>query len=306
MKFLILSLLFTQFVTSTPIPSDSDANNSIHHHHHKSHKSHHKSNSTGFTLTNSTSFFNLDVTELVNANPLNWDKTSGGKGLKSVVKDPNGSGSVLKVDYLAGSYASNSGKSAGGMGVYASPRSIFPAKSVRFLYDIYFPSNFIPVKGGKLPGLYIGKKGASGGNHIPDGASCRLMWRAGLRAEAYIYVLKPQDPSYDSIPNIYYNPTHGDSIWRGSLNFKAGEWNTVDMTLTVNTFSNNQANADGKLSLTINGVTMSFDKFIWATIPSAGVITGIEWQTFFGGGSIDFATPVDTSVYFKNVQIKKL
>jgi hypothetical protein len=217
-------------------------------------------------------------------------------------------GNVLKVNYPAGSFKP-SGGIVGGIGVHACPTTIFPARSVRLTYEVYFPADFNPVKGGKLPGLFIGPRGAAGGKHFDDASSCRLMWRkdnktGGFMAEAYLYIAKTQHASYQSIPKLVSDSKYGDSLWRGILNFNKGSWNKVEMFLTLNTMTSGTANHDGILHLTINGVSASYDKFIWTTEDS--LISGINFTTFFGGSEDSWATPTDQSAYFKNVQLQKI
>jgi hypothetical protein len=229
--------------------------------------------------------------------------------LHQIAVDPaTNIGNVLQVNYPAGSYKP-SGAIVGGIGVYACPPSIFPAQSVRMSYEVYFPANFDPVKGGKLPGLFIGARGATGGNHVNNSDSCRIMWRkdnakVGFKAEAYVYRPTTQDPSYYSIPNQVLDPMDGDSLWRGLVNFNKGSWNTVNLLLTVNTMTSGSANADGYLELTINGVTESFSKMIWTSAGSS--ISGVLFTTFFGGADSTWATLVATSTYYKNVKLEKL
>ena len=259
-------------------------------------------------------FLLLDVTQLndfSSANSWNITKVSHGKNfsLHKITDDPaTHSGSVLQVNYPAGSYKP-SAAIVGGIGVYASPAAIFPARSVQLSYEVFFSSNFDPIKGGKLPGLYIGPPGAAGGNHLNNEASCRIMWRknnliGGFTAEAYVYINKTQDPSYYQIPGLKLDPVDGDSVWRGLVNFKKGSWNKIEMILTANTITGGLANADGFLNLTINSVSQTFDKFIYTTTASA--INGITFTTFFGGSDVSWATLVATSSYFKNVFVKKL
>lgn len=47
-------------------------------------------------------------------------------------------------------------------------------------YEVYFPSDFDFVKGGKLPGFHGGNLDCSGYSVVPNGKNCfstRLMWR---------------------------------------------------------------------------------------------------------------------------------
>lgn len=86
--------------------------------------------------------------------------------------------SALQLVYPA--YSVNpSSKSPGGAEFYASPLNLSDAKNVTMEYSVYFPADFDWVKGGKLPGLYGGHTGCSGGVAAEDCFSTRLMWRQG-------------------------------------------------------------------------------------------------------------------------------
>ena len=74
----------------------------------------------------------------------------------------------------------------GGSEFYASPLDINQARNVTFEYKVFFPGDFEWVKGGKLPGLYGGRTGCSGGDPALDCFSTRLMWRAGGAGELYL------------------------------------------------------------------------------------------------------------------------
>lgn len=74
----------------------------------------------------------------------------------------------------------------GGSQFYASPLDITKAKNITFEYDVFFPSDFEWVKGGKLPGLYGGRTRCSGGDPALDCFSTRLMWRADGAGELYL------------------------------------------------------------------------------------------------------------------------
>ena len=82
--------------------------------------------------------------------------------------DPQANGwndtvNCMQILYPKGSNApSNSPQ--GGTEFYAHPLDITLAQNVSLQYSIYFSGDFDFVKGGKLPGLYGGHKGCSGGN----------------------------------------------------------------------------------------------------------------------------------------------
>jgi hypothetical protein len=78
----------------------------------------------------------------------------------------------------------------GGSQFYAAPLDLRQARSVTFAYSVFFPSDFVWVKGGKLPGLYGGRTKCSGGDAADDCFSTRLMWRRGGAGE--LYLVRPQ------------------------------------------------------------------------------------------------------------------
>jgi len=75
----------------------------------------------------------------------------------------NESVNSLQILYPKGSNAPRNDPQ-GGTEFYAHPLDLLTARNVSMEYSVYFPSDFDFVKGGKLPGLYGGHKGCSGGN----------------------------------------------------------------------------------------------------------------------------------------------
>jgi len=112
--------------------------------------------------------------------------SSAGKGAASTDDgDQSALPSLLQIYYPAGSV--NPGqKPLGGAEFYASPIEISNAHNVTLQYSVYFPSDFDWVLAGKLPGLYGGHTGCSGGNAALDCFSTRLMWRDGGAGELYL------------------------------------------------------------------------------------------------------------------------
>ncbi|KAG2020986.1 alginate lyase [Coprinopsis cinerea AmutBmut pab1-1] len=90
--------------------------------------------------------------------------------------------------------------------------------NVTLRYSVYFPLNFDWVLAGKLPGLYGGHTGCSGGNAALDCFSTRLMWRQGGVGELYLYASKTkQPPSLCSDPQSVCDAAYGFSVGRGSF-----------------------------------------------------------------------------------------
>src|SRR6266702_892301 len=96
---------------------------------------------------------------------------------------------MLQVFYPEGSI-NPARRPQGGSQFYAAPLDLRNARSVTFTYSVFFPSDFDWVKGGKLPGLYGGRTGCSGGDAADDCFSTRLMWRT--RGAGELYLVRPQ------------------------------------------------------------------------------------------------------------------
>lgn len=77
-------------------------------------------------------------------------------------------------------------KPQGGAEFYATPIPMHNANNVSLEYSVFFPVDYDWVQGGKLPGLYGGHTGCSGGNNALTCFSTRLMWRQGGVGELYL------------------------------------------------------------------------------------------------------------------------
>ncbi|KAK4688832.1 hypothetical protein P7C73_g1269, partial [Tremellales sp. Uapishka_1] len=139
----------------------------------------------------------------------------------------------------------------GGSEFYASPLDVTSAKNATLQYSVYFPIDFDFVKGGKLPGLYGGHKGCSGGNAAVDCFSTRMMWRTGGKGELYLYAPKDkQTPSLcQTAPQSVCDSQYGLSIGRGAWTFPRGDWTTIRQDVWLNTPGQN----DGGFNVWING-----------------------------------------------------
>jgi hypothetical protein len=68
-------------------------------------------------------------------------------------------------------------KPTGGAEFYATPLDISSAQNVSLEYSVFFLKNIDFVLAGKMPGLYAGHRGCSGGNAALDCFGTRSMWR---------------------------------------------------------------------------------------------------------------------------------
>jgi hypothetical protein len=93
--------------------------------------------------------------------------------------------SVLRLLYPENSINPGA-KPEGGAQFYATPLAMDNANNVSLEYSVFFPVDYDWVLGGKLPGLYGGHKGCSGGNNALTCFSTRLMWRPKGMGELYL------------------------------------------------------------------------------------------------------------------------
>jgi hypothetical protein len=203
---------------------------------------------------------------------------------------------------------------ASGAQFHANPNNIFPTDRVTVSYAVYFPPGFQFVKGGKLPGVCLGTtskdaKCATGGNWNANAGSFRVMFRENGGAIGYVYLAFPNGPAalaaqsagFQSIGKV--KNTAGIDLWHNKkspeLQLRAGQWNTVSFSVTLNT----PGKSDGALSLTVNGQTKSLQNMAWRQSGEVR-LRSLLMVAFFGGGSADWASPVDTKISFKDVSVR--
>ncbi|KZV79562.1 hypothetical protein EXIGLDRAFT_743097 [Exidia glandulosa HHB12029] len=219
--------------------------------------------------------------------------------------------------YLAGPPASDS----------TTDFSFFAAaREVLFSYAVKFEHGFLFNKGGKLPGpctlrLYSSPSFTSlrrCRRHLDGGAdeevacrcsggrqedrdrcfSLRLMWRADGAGEIYAYL--PNVPENDvllSIPGTVKDTSFGWSIARGSFFFAPGRWTVVAQRVKLN----DVGSANGELELFVDGVSTIKASGLVISTHLDTCVRGAQMQTFFGGGSPDWASPQDQRAYFADI-----
>ncbi|KAG8905868.1 hypothetical protein FRB99_008079 [Tulasnella sp. 403] len=185
--------------------------------------------------------------------------------------------SVLQLSYPQGSMnPGHAGAPQGGADFYASPLDISNRRNVTLAYSVFFPAGFSFVKGGKLPGLYGGRPGCSGGDAALDCFSTRLMWRPNGAGELYLYAPKTKQAAgvCSTPPFSSCDADYGLSIdfeyhqGRGSFKFARGEWTNVRQTVYLNT----PGKQDGIFTLDVNGIRAMFVKGVYyrqASTPKA-------------------------------------
>jgi hypothetical protein len=207
-----------------------------------------------------------------------------------------------------------------GMNGKASPACCFPATAVTLGYSVYFPADFNFQDSGKLPGLWIGDSGASGGSWLPKGGSVRVMWRnnAGKsepHVVAYLYIPTEVGGSQknavkkQNFTKVQLTGGTGVDLWRLSqkkkmgadLPIKKGGWNAVTLTVGIN----GSGKSDGYVTLGINGKSKTVNGMTWST--SGLKINGIMMTSWFGGSDVKkYGSPKDERVQFRDFWVKKL
>ncbi|KAI0628758.1 hypothetical protein C8Q77DRAFT_1076489 [Trametes polyzona] len=139
----------------------------------------------------------------------------------------------------------------GGADFYATPLDLNGARNVSLEYSVFFPADFDFVQAGKLPGIYGGHDGCSGGDDALECFSTRLMWRAKGLGELYLYAPKDKQTAAlcSTPPQSVCDADWGLSVGRGAFSFTPGNWTHVKQTVTLNT----PGKQDGGFALDVNG-----------------------------------------------------
>ncbi|KAF9304728.1 hypothetical protein BGZ74_000731 [Mortierella antarctica] len=180
---------------------------------------------------------------------------------------------VLQLVYPKGSYAPSIGPITGGTHFYATPfGDKTPFSKMMVSYDVAFPSGFNWGLGGKLPGAY----------------------------GAYAYVPVDARSEFCKNPAVICNDLYGKSIGRGQIYFQPGTWTRLDMVMELNEPA---GASNGTLQVYQNGnLVVSMNDIPYRTTGMVG-FQGLMFSSFFGGSDPSYATPVDTRVFFRNVQM---
>lgn len=149
-------------------------------------------------------------------------------------------------------------------------------------FDVYFPSDFDFVLGGKLFGFAPDNPVWGGQETKPDGWSSRIMWREGGRPVTYNYHQnRPGKYGEDSTPVI------------DTAVIPRGQWVSLSLFLDVGT-----GHKDGRSEVWVNGEKASelsdlsfYDKSLNEPI------TTLALQTFFGGSSPKWAPKNEDGSY---------
>jgi hypothetical protein len=222
-------------------------------------------------------------------------RAEGRFGLDRIHVDGDGDGDgappgspapFLRVDYPKGSASPAVAGGPGGGAQFLGTQPGTPADHLFLRYRLRFAEGFDFGKGGKLPGLYGGRK-ISGG-HIPDGSdgfSTRFMWRAGGAGEVYAYL-----PS---------SVTWGTSLGRGSFRFQPGRWHCLEQEVSLNT----PGRPDGFVHVWLDGrPVFAQEGLVFRTVATLR-IEGVFFSTFFGGNDASWSSSADTHADFADFAV---
>ncbi|KAH8088974.1 hypothetical protein BXZ70DRAFT_899301 [Cristinia sonorae] len=220
----------------------------------------------------------------------------------------------------------------GGFGFYLRGPKDFAqelrsASEVLLSYAVMFQDGWMWKKGGKLPGIYGGvgdsAYGCTGGRQT-DRCKCfnlRLMWREHGAGELYAYV--PQNPTnteqMTSIPpRSVQNPDYGFSVGMGAWYFAPGKWTVVAERIKMNAVGKSDGEAaicsisrndalhafsSGEIEVFIDGRSVVRVRGLILRDETAedSHVQGLHFQTFFGGHSVEWASPQTQRAYFAHL-----
>ncbi|ESO97121.1 hypothetical protein LOTGIDRAFT_239189 [Lottia gigantea] len=223
------------------------------------------------------------------------DEKQFNEGSLSVANDPTGgSRDVVKVFIKKGSYVKIKDKR--GAQFYTDVGS---KDTMTLSYQVYFQTGMDFVRGGKLPGLYGGDPGCSGGRQSVNCLSTRFMWRSNGDGEVYAYIPRNQDANFCNSNDVYCNPDYGTSIGRGSWRFRTGRWERIVQRIKLN----RPGKKNGRILVWFNGKKVVDKRNVILRENSSVKLRGLFFSVFFGGSSSSWATTADSSIYFRNFRI---
>ncbi|CAF3545024.1 unnamed protein product [Rotaria sp. Silwood1] len=219
-----------------------------------------------------------------------WNQTRVSYGEENIEIIKNNGTPFIRVHFPKGSWSPQATERAGlpQGGTQWKSNLLHPELSdVTLTYSIRFPSQFNFVRGGKLPGLYGGK--GNSGDDTPngeDGFSARYMWRE--KGRGILYPFLPDSP--------YMGTTYelGTPLFNGD-----NKWHTLAQRLQLNT----PGKKDGIITVWYDGKEVFKTTDVLFRTVYTLKITGIFFQTFFGGSTADWATPVATYIDFKDFKL---
>lgn len=208
----------------------------------------------------------------------------------------------IVVTYPAGGHGSRAG-----VNFKTQPKG-FPCSQVELAYDVFVPKGWDCVKGGKLPGIFIGKNGTGGKKYEKNDGSCRLMWRKNNQLVPYLYLCTNQGDITKQGPNFLKAcsnkfPPAGIDLWRHTKKdkvfLKEGTWNSIKYGIEMN----DSDKKNGRLWLELNGTRLEVDDVCFSADEKVK-IGGFQFSTWYGGGSASWAPEKKQQLKFRNVSYR--
>jgi hypothetical protein len=168
----------------------------------------------------------------------------------------------------------------------------YPIKGTKEIsFRVFFPKNFTPEKGGKLFAGFNSEE-----------TCVRLMWRRNLEkedlfgGEIYVHTSCKQHPEFQKIPGFKQTEPGVFSLFQYHFTFIKGAWNTVKMSCILN----DPGNSNGIISAQVNGVSKSYNKFVYTT--NKNQFTSLLFQTFYGGSDSSWSPKKDQEILFDKIK----
>jgi hypothetical protein len=160
-------------------------------------------------------------------------------------------------------------------------------------YRVFVPRDFTPVKGGKLFGFNTSE-------------SCtRLMFvresldKTKVGCRWYLYAPTQKDPNYTQLPGYKQNDEFGDSVYEYYYWLNKGEWNTIEMTVQLNT----PGEPNGMIDIAVNNTRYKYFSYIFRDFKST-FIQSVLFCCFFGGSDASWAPKSDQTLIFDSIDIQ--
>ena len=127
----------------------------------------------------------------------------------------------------------------------------------------------------------------------------RYMWRKNGAGELYTYIPLSDSNSVAqlAVSGTIANNDYGYSVGRGLFTWPTGEWITVVQRVKLNTVGQ----SNGEIKVWVNGEEKIDLTGISLRDSDSSTIQGMQFQTFFGGSTSDWASPKDQSAWFADV-----
>lgn len=165
------------------------------------------------------------------------------------------------------------------------------------------------VQGGKLPGAAGGTQ-PTGGTQAYTGWSGRLMWHPEGAHIAYLYTYYPDRPNKNGT-GFRFKKTNPDNTSLDSDTWYAptGQWLTFTQRYVMNTAADN---FDGIFEGYVDGVLRCRktnlrwygpNSYTASGKPAHNKVNGFRLETFYGGGSSDYAPSKTTYAQFDGFKI---